>query len=387
MMFSRAEKTPLAEWWWSIDRELLGALIMLLAVGMVLSFGASPAVAERIGLDEWHFVIRHALFCLLAIPVMLATSLLNQRQARFVALATLVVMTILLWATLYFGTEVKGARRWISIAGWTIQPTEFVKPAFAVIGAWLFSEFMIHRSVPGRAIATIIMGLLVGALLLQPDLGQTALVMATWAVLLFFSGISWWVIVGLGGAAGGLLVGGYAFFPHFARRIDSFINPEDGNTYQVDRALQSLMEGGWFGRGPGESVANRLIPDAHADFVFSAAAGEFGIVFCMGLVGLIGFIAIRAMLAAQRQASLFATLAASTLAAQFAMQSGINLAVNLNLMPAKGMTLPFVSYGGTSMIAVAFGMGLMLALTRTKPEERMVTGLPSYRSAVVAPAE
>lgn len=387
MMFSRAEKTPLAEWWWSIDRELLGALIMLLAVGMVLSFGASPAVAERIGLDEWHFVIRHALFCLLAIPVMLATSLLNQRQARFVALATLVVMTILLWATLHFGTEVKGARRWISIAGWTIQPTEFVKPAFAVIGAWLFSEFMIHRNVPGRAIATIIMGLLVGALLLQPDLGQTALVMATWAVLLFFSGISWWVIFGLGGAAGGLLVGGYAFFPHFARRIDSFINPEDGNTYQVDRALQSLMEGGWFGRGPGESVANRLIPDAHADFVFSAAAGEFGIVFCMGLVGLIGFIAIRAMLAAQRQASLFARLAASTLAAQFAMQSGINLAVNLNLMPAKGMTLPFVSYGGTSMIAVAFGMGLMLALTRTKPEERMVTGLPSYRSAVVAPAE
>ncbi|GAB5428852.1 MAG: putative lipid II flippase FtsW [Devosia indica] len=387
MMFSRAEKTPLAEWWWSIDRELLGALIMLLAVGMVLSFGASPAVAERIGLDEWHFVIRHALFCLLAVPVMLATSLLNQRQARFVALATLVVMTILLWATLHFGTEVKGARRWISIAGWTIQPTEFVKPAFAVIGAWLFSEHMIHRNVPGRAIATIIMGLLVGALLLQPDLGQTALVMATWAVLLFFSGISWWVIVGLGGAAGGLLVGGYAFFPHFARRIDSFINPEDGNTYQVDRALQSLMEGGWFGRGPGESVANRLIPDAHADFVFSAAAGEFGIVFCMGLVGLIGFIAIRAMLAAQRQASLFARLAASTLAAQFAMQSGINLAVNLNLMPAKGMTLPFVSYGGTSMIAVAFGMGLMLALTRTKPEERMVTGLPSYRSAVVAPAE
>ncbi|MVS98717.1 FtsW/RodA/SpoVE family cell cycle protein [Devosia marina] len=386
-MFSRAEKTPLAEWWWSIDRELLGALIMLLAVGMVLSFGASPAVAERIGLDEWHFVIRHALFLLLAVPVMLATSLLGHRQARFVAFGTLVVMTILLWATLYFGTEVKGARRWISIAGWTIQPTEFVKPAFAVIGAWLFSEYMIHRNVPGRAIATIIMGLLVGALLLQPDLGQTALVMATWAVLLFFSGISWWVIVGLGGVAGGLLIGGYAFFPHFARRIDSFINPEDGNTYQVDRALQSLMEGGWFGRGPGESVANRLIPDAHADFVFSAAAGEFGIVFCMGLVGLIGFIAIRAMLAAQRQASLFARLAASTLAAQFAMQSGINLAVNLNLMPAKGMTLPFVSYGGTSMIAVAFGMGLMLALTRTKPEERMVTGLPSYRSAVVAPAE
>jgi cell division protein FtsW len=387
MMFSRAEKTPLAEWWWSIDRELLGALVMLLACGMVLSFGASPAVAERIGLDEWYFVLRHAMFVLLAIPVMVVTSLLRHRHVRFAALAALVVMTILLWATLHFGTEVKGARRWISIAGWSIQPTEFVKPAFAVIGAWLFSEYMIHRNVPGRTLSTVLMLGIVAALLLQPDLGQTALVMATWAVLLFFSGISWWVIIGLGGAAGGLLFGAYTLFPHFATRINSFINPEEGNTYQVDRALESLAEGGWFGRGPGESVANKLIPDAHADFVFSAAAGEFGILFCMGLVTLIGFIAIRAMIAAQRQTSLFARLAASTLAVQFAMQSGINLAVNLNLMPAKGMTLPFVSYGGTSMIAVAFGMGLMLALTRTKPEDRMVTGLPTYRSPVVAPAE
>ena len=388
MMFSRAEKTPLAEWWWSIDKELLGALIMLLAVGVVLSFGASPAVAERIGLDEWHFVIRHAMFAALAVPVMIVTSLLSQRQARFAALGVLVVMIIMLWATLRFGTEVKGARRWLSLAGQSLQPSEFVKPAFAVIGAWLFSEYMIHRNVPGRLIATGIMASIVGALLLQPDIGQTALVLATWAVLLFFSGISWWIIFGLAGAGGGLLVGAYVFFPHFARRIDTFLNPDGGgNTYQIDRALQSLMEGGWFGRGPGESMAKKLIPDAHADYVFSAAAGEFGILFCMGLVGLIGFIVVRAMVAAQRQTSLFARLAASTIAVQFAMQSGINLAVNLNLIPPKGMTLPFVSYGGTSMIAVAFGMGLMLALTRTKPEERMATGLPSFRSAVVAPAE
>ncbi|WP_342018400.1 putative peptidoglycan glycosyltransferase FtsW [Devosia chinhatensis] len=388
MMFSRAEKTPLAEWWWSIDKELLGALIMLLTVGVVLSFGASPAVAERIGLDEWHFVIRHALFALLAVPVMVVTSLMSQRQARFAALGVLIVMVLMLWATLRFGTEVKGARRWLSLAGQSLQPSEFVKPAFAVIGAWLFSEYMIHRNVPGRLIATAIMAAIVGALLLQPDIGQTALVLATWAVLLFFSGISWWIIIGLAGAGGALLVGAYVFFPHFARRIDTFLNPDGGgNTYQIDRALQSLMEGGWFGRGPGESLAKKLIPDAHADYVFSAAAGEFGILFCMGLVGLIGFIVVRAMVAAQRQTSLFARLAASTIAVQFAMQSGINLAVNLNLIPPKGMTLPFVSYGGTSMLAVAFGMGLMLALTRTKPEERMATGLPSYRSAVVAPAE
>jgi cell division protein FtsW len=388
MMFSRAEKTPLAEWWWSIDRELLGSLILLLILGMVLSYGASPAVAERIGFGEWHFVIRHAVFATMAVPVMVLTSLLSHRQARFAALAVLIGSTILLWATLVIGTEIKGASRWINFGGQSIQPSEFVKPAFAVIGAWLFSEYMIHRNVPGRLLATALMGLIVVALLLQPDIGQSALVMATWAVLLFFSGISWWIIIGLAGAAGALLFGAYAFFPHFARRIDTFLNPDGGgNTYQIDRALQSLFEGGWFGRGPGESIAKKLIPDAHADYVFSAAAGEFGILFCMGLIGLIAFIVLRAMMAAQRQTSLFARLAASTIAVQFAMQSGINLAVNLNLIPPKGMTLPFVSYGGTSMIAVAFGMGLMLALTRTKPEERMATGLPAYRSAVAAPAE
>jgi cell division protein FtsW len=177
------------------------------------------------------------------------------------------------------------------------------------------------------------------------------------------------------------------FFPHFAKRIDTFINPEDGNTYQIDKALSSLLEGGWFGRGPGESIAKKLIPDAHADYVFSAAAGEFGILFCLVLVGIIGFIVIRALVQAQRQGSLFNRLAISTLALQFGLQCAINLSVNLNLIPPKGMTLPFVSYGGTSMIAIAYGMGLMLALSRRKPEERMATGLPAYRSAVVAPAE
>lgn len=390
MIFSRAEKTPLAEWWWSIDRELLGALVLLMTCGMVLSFAASPPVAERIGLSEWHFVLRHAMFCIVALPVMLVTSLLNHRQARLAVLVTLVVSVVLMWATLRFGTEVKGARRWISFAGQSVQPSEFVKPAFAVLSAWLFSESMIHRNVPGKILATAMMLIIVVGLLLQPDIGQTALVLGTWAVLLFLSGISWFIIFGLAGVAGALLFGAYLFFPHFSRRIDTFLNPDGGgNTYQIDRALQSLLEGGWFGRGPGESQAKKLIPDAHSDYVFSAAAGEFGILFCLVLVALIAFIVIRAMLGAQRQSSLFARLAASTLAIQFAMQSGINLAVNLNLIPPKGMTLPFVSYGGTSMIAVAFAMGLMLAFTRIKPEERMATGLPSFRSAIapLAPAE
>ncbi|MCS6758192.1 MAG: FtsW/RodA/SpoVE family cell cycle protein, partial [Candidatus Devosia euplotis] len=185
MMFPRAEKTPMAEWWWSIDRELLCALVLLMTCGMVLSFAASPPVAERIGLSEWYFVIRHAMFCVLALPVMLVTSLLNHRQARIAALVTLVVSVLLLWATLRFGVEVKGARRWISFAGQSIQPSEFVKPAFAVLSAWLFSESMIRRNVPGKILATLIMFSIVAGLLLQPDIGQTALALGTWAVLLF----------------------------------------------------------------------------------------------------------------------------------------------------------------------------------------------------------
>ena len=179
----------------------------------------------------------------------------------------------------------------------------------------------------------------------------------------------------LGGAAG-LGYGAYLLFPHVSKRIDSFLNPEGGgNTYQVDKALHSLLEGGWFGRGPGESIAKKFIPDAHADYVFSAAAGEYGLLFCLVLVALIGFIVVRALIAAQKQASLFNRLAASTIAIQFGLQSAINLCVNLNLIPPKGMTLPFVSYGGTSMIAIAFGMGLMLAMTRKKARGAHGVGL------------
>lgn len=386
-MFSRERKTPIAEWWWTIDKSLLAGLILLLLVGVLLSFAASPPVAERLGLGPWHFIIRQAIFAALAVPVMIATSLLPHRAARVAALGVLVVSIILLWLTLRFGVEVKGAKRWVSLAGNTVQPSEFVKPAFAVIGAWLFAESMKRPGVPARIMATGIMFAIVGGLLLQPDIGQTALILATWGVLLFLSGISWFVIFGLGAGGVGLLFAAYVFFPHFAKRIDSFVNPEGGNTYQVDKALNSLLEGGWFGRGPGELLAKKVIPDAHADYVFSAAAGEFGILFCLCLVALIGFIVVKALIGAQQQSSLFARLAASTLAIQFGLQCSINLAVNLNLIPPKGMTLPFVSYGGTSMLAIAFAMGLMLAFTRKKPEERLATGLPVYRRGVLSPAE
>jgi cell division protein FtsW len=387
-MFSREKKTPIAEWWWTVDRELLVALILLIGCGVVLSFAASPAVAQRLHLPYYFFIVRQCGFAIPSIVVMVGASLLTARQVRLAALVTLIVSILALWATLKFGADVKGARRWISLAGQSIQPSEFVKPAYAVIAAWLFSERMIKKDMPGRLIATVMVFPIVGALVFQPDVGQTALMLFTWIALLFLSGISWLVIFGLLGLAAGLGYGAYLLFPHVSKRIDSFINPDGGgNTYQVDKALHSLLEGGWFGRGPGESIAKKFIPDAHADYVFSAAAGEYGLLFCLVLVGLICFIVVRSLISAQQQASLFNRLAASTIAIQFGLQSAINLCVNLNLIPPKGMTLPFVSYGGTSMIAIAFGMGLMLALTRKKPEERMASGLPAYRSAVVAPAE
>ncbi len=385
-MFSRAKKTPVAEWWWTVDKELLAALTLLLATGMILSFAASPPVAERLGLSPWHFVIRHAVFSFLALVFMIGVSFLSGRLARLSALAVLLGSIFMLLIAWQFGTEIKGSRRWVEIFGMTVQPSEFAKPAFAVIAAWLFAEKMKHPDMPARSIAGGLMVLIATLFMLQPDFGQTVLLVATWASLLFLTGISWWVTLALLGVAAGGGVAAYLMMPNVARRIDGFFNPEIVDTYQIDRALQSLLEGGWLGRGPGEAIIRRYVPDAHADFVFSAAAGEFGILFGMVLVAMIAFITLRAMFLAQQQSSLFSRLAISALAIQFGLQSGINLMVNLNMAPATGMTLPFISYGGTSMLATAFSVGLILALARRKPEETIRSGIPPYRPSP-APGE
>ena len=367
-LFSRESRTPLARWWWSIDRQVLGALLLLLALGLMLSLAASPAVAQRVGLPPWHFVVRHAVFCMLSLIVMLGTSLLDYRQARIWALAALTLGLILMTATPFLGEEVKGARRWLTIGGFSLQPSEFVKPGFAVVVAWLLAETQQRPDMPARTMAFVLTVAVAAGLLLQPDIGQTVLVSATWGAALFLSGAPWWWMAGLIGVASLLLFAAYQMFPHFARRMDAFLDPEaGGNTYQIDRAIAAIIEGGWFGMGPGESIAARRIPDAHADYVFAAAAGEFGILFCLSLVGIIVFIVLRILRLSLRLTAPFARLGASTLALLFAMQSFIHIAVNLGLFPTKGMTLTLVSYGGTSMIAVAFGMGLALALTRREP--------------------
>jgi cell division protein FtsW len=349
-MVSRAERTPFGEWWWTVDRLMLAALGALMLGGIVLSLAASPPVAARIGLDPFHFVNRHVMYLLPAIAVLLATSFLAPRQIRRLAAVVFVVSLALVAATLFFGTEIKGARRWIVLAGVNIQPSEFVKPAFVILIAWLFGESARRPEMPANTMALALLLAVVTLLVLQPDFGQTLLVLLVWGALFFMAGMRLIWIAGLGGASAVGLAAAYVMVPHVARN-----------------AIESFMRGGWFGQGPGEGTVKRILPDSHADFVFAVAAEEFGIVLCLVLVALFAFVVLRALRQAMHSPDPFARFATAGLAILFGTQSAINMAVNLHLIPAKGMTLPFISYGGSSMISLAYGMGMLIALTRERP--------------------
>jgi cell division protein FtsW len=371
-MVSRADRTAFAEWWWTVDKYLLGGLVVLMLGGVVLSLAGSPPVAERLGYDSFHFVKRHVAFFLPALVVLVATSFLTPRSARRAAFIVLVVALVLMLATLFVGFEVKGARRWLNLAGLSLQPSEFMKPAFVVIVAWLFAENRVRTDIPGNVFALILLAIVAALLIAEPDFGQTMLIVIAWGALFFMAGMSWFWIVGLGAVAIGGIFAAYAMLPHVAQRIDRFVSPQSGDTFQVDKALDSILRGGWLGQGPGEGMVKRVLPDAHTDFIFAVAAEEFGIIICLALVAVFALIVFRGLSRSIRNDDPFVRLASAGLVVLFGVQSVINMAVNLNLMPAKGMTLPFISYGGSSMIAVAFGMGLLLAFTRRRPEPRRV---------------
>jgi cell division protein FtsW len=385
-MVSRADRSRFAEWWWTVDRLLLGCAIVLMLAGIVLSLAASPAVAERLGYESFYFVKRHLLLLGPALLAMFAASLLTPRQARRTALIVLIVSMILMLAALFVGTEIKGARRWIDVAGFSLQASEFMKPAFVVVAAWLFAENARRTDIPGNAFAVILLAMVVALLVAEPDVGQTILVVVVWATLFFLAGLSWPWIAGIAMVAAGGVLTAYLALPHVAIRIDRFLQPSSGDTFQIDKALASIMRGGWFGQGPGEGIIKRVIPDAHTDFIFAVAAEEFGIVACIGLVVVFALVVFRGLARSARSDDPFIHLAGAGLVVLFAAQSAINMAVNLNLMPAKGMTLPFISYGGSSLIAVAFGMGLLLALTRTRAEPRALRSLVAPRASAAASA-
>ena len=370
-MISRVERTRFANWWWTVDRLLLAAIAVLMMTGIVLSLAASPAVATRIGLDAFYFVNRHAMYLAPTLLVMLSVSLLSPRSIRRLSLIVFVIALAMTAATLVIGAEVKGARRWIVLAGVNIQPSEFVKPAFVILISWLFAESTRKPDMPANTLALGLLGAVVVPLVLQPDFGQTMLVVLVWGALFFMAGMRMIWVAGLGGAAAAGLAGAYFFVPHVTKRINRFMDPASGDTYQVSNAIESFVRGGWFGRGPGEGTVKRILPDSHADFVFAVAAEEFGIVLCLALVALFSFVVIRALQHAFRDHDPFTRFAAAGLAILFGTQSAINMAVNLHLIPAKGMTLPFISYGGSSMISLAYGMGMLLALTRERPRIAM----------------
>ncbi len=370
-MGSRAQRTAFNEWWWTVDRLTLAALVALMLGGIILCLAASPPVAARIGLDPFHFVDRQVLFLVPAAIVLIAASFLSPREVRQVSLIVFLVSLVLVAATPHFGAEIKGARRWLVILGINVQPSEFLKPAFVILIAWLFGESAKRPEMPANLIALALLILVVALLVLQPDFGQTMLIVLVWGALFYMAGMRFIWMIGLAATAGIGLVTAFYTVPHVAQRIRGFLDPASGDTFNVDIATESFIRGGWFGRGPGEGTIKRILPEGHTDFVFAVAAEEFGIVLCLILVALFAFIVIRALAKAMRNDDPFCRFAAAGLAILFGLQSTINMAVNLHLMPAKGMTLPFISYGGSSLISLAYGMGMLVALTRERPRAKL----------------
>ena len=375
---NRTDRSLFASWWWTVDRTLIAAAVVLLVAGLVFSFAASPVVAERIGAsDSFHFVKRHAVFFVLALPVLFGVSFLTPKQIRRVSLLVFAGSLVLLVAVLFFGQEVKGARRWINVLGVSVQPSEFVKPAFIILCAWLFAEHHKRKEIPGNFFAILLFVIVAGLLVAQPDIGQTILASAAWCAVFFVAGMSMWWIVGLGGAGVGGIWAAYTFVPHVHARINRFLDKQGAakpgghmtaDGYQAQQAHDSFLNGGWFGRGPGEGTVKRLLPDSHTDYIFAVIGEEYGLIMCGLLVGIFAWIVFRGLAHAAREEEPFIRYAVVGLVVLIGVQSGINMAVNLQLMPAKGMTLPFISYGGSSLLAIAFEMGCLLALTRRRPQ-------------------
>jgi cell division protein FtsW len=364
--FARTDRSVLGLWWWTVDRWTLAALAALVFVGALLVLAASPAVALRLKLDSFYLVRHHFALLLPAIAIMLSVSLCSPLTIRRIAVLGLLIALALTALTLFAGEEIKGARRWIDLAGLSLQPSEFLKPCFAVAAAWLFAEQHGQRRLPGNFIAILLYLAIVGLLMSQPDFGMTFVVSITWFAQFVLAGLPllWvaaFILVGVGG-----IVGAYFIFPHVATRIDRFLDPASGDSYQVDRALEAFVNGGLYGRGPGEGTVKQVLPDAHSDFVFAVAGEEFGLIACFIIVALFAFVVLRGYARILKETNLFVMLAAAGLITDFGLQAVINMASSLHLMPTKGMTLPFISYGGSSLLALALAMGMLLGLTRRR---------------------
>ena len=378
--FSRMDRSFLGAWWWTVDRALLGCMLLLMVFGVALVATASPAVSQTIGVDDFHFLKKHIIFLIPAIGVVFGLSMLTPRYTWRAASLLLILTCAMMVAVLFIGDEVKGARRWLSVLGFSIQPSEFLKPSFIVVAAWLIalqkkSMQRVHAHhgdntqtgvFPGYVIAISGYFIFLTLLLLQPDLGMSVVLTCVFAVQIFLAGLRFRylaVLFALGAAGIGVA---YLSFHHVRSRIDRFLFPDSGDNYQVEQSLQAIKKGGFIGVGPGQGSEKMSIPDAHADFIFSVLVEEMGLLFSFILIGLFLFVVLRGFKRLRETQDLFPVLAAGGLLSMFGLQSIIHMGSSVNLLPAKGMTLPFISYGGSSLLSMAIAMGMVLALTRQK---------------------
>ena len=369
---ARTDTSILGRWWWTVDRPTLSAVFALIGFGYVLVLAASPAVATRIGASRDMFILKQVIFLALAGTIVIATSLLTPRNIRRLALLGCAAALALTALTLVHGVEIKGARRWIAIPFMSIQPSEFLKPCFAVTTAWLITEGRrvrgpARRFFPGHLAAFCVLGMIVLLLKSQPDIGMLSVILCVFLCQLFVDGLPI-PLVGVGVASlGGAFGLAYTLFPHVRSRVQRFLHPQKGDHYQIDTAMAAFSHGGLLGRGPGEGRVKDLLPDAHADFVFAVAGEEFGMLLCLLIIATFLFIVVRSLLKQLAEDQDFTPLAVTGLCAGFGLQAFVNMGSSLHLIPTKGMTLPFISYGGSSAMSVALTIGMLLALTRRRP--------------------
>lgn len=362
----RRNTTALGRWWFTVDRTTFFCMMALICIGFFLVIAGSPPVARRLGYTDFYFVSRHQIFLGISAVVMVVISMMDASRIRNIALLGFVASFVLLLLLPAIGFENKGSVRWLRFGGMSIQPSEFMKPCFAVVLAWIFSLRLSQPGFPSYRIAIAAYVVVALLLIIQPDFGMTVTITGMFGVQLFLAGISFLWVGGMVVLGAGGVVLAYFALPHVASRIDRFLDPTSGDNYQVEKSLEAFKGGGWFGVGPGEGVVKQHIPDSHTDFIFAVAGEEFGLLFCMLIVLLFGMIVVRGFLRLGREQDVFRMIAVGGLLAEFGIQSIVNMGVAVNLLPAKGMTLPFLSYGGSSLVAMAGGMGMMLALTRKR---------------------
>ena len=362
MIITRSDRSNIALWWWTVDRYLLTGFFMLILIGIFLVMASSQHLTQSLNLSSHHFTLRHILYGTLSIPIIISFSILNQRQIKIISILGLVISILLIFSTVIDGDKIKGAQRWLYIGNISFQPSEVCKPFFIIFNAWVLSLWAEKKDFPGWMWSISTISIISALLLLQPDLGMTILFIFTWGSQLFITGIPLIIIIFLIISFPIFMIISYHNFDHVKIRIDSFI---EGTTYQVSKSLQSFEAGGLLGKGPGEGLYKKSLPDAHSDFVFAVAAEEYGALICSFVIIIYASIILRTLFYTIRNNNLFLILAIGGLTFQFGFQSLIHMASNTDLIPTKGMTLPFLSYGGSSILASAITAGMLLGLTRT----------------------